>query len=284
MIGALQSFGDFIHWHPHIHALVTEGVFLPDGTFVPLPKLASEPFLKLWEQAVFDLLLTEGKITEEVVANIRGWRHSEFSVDQSVRIETGDTEGLRKLIEYFLRCPFSEARMICLCVSARRQVEVTAEGKVLHKSGHNRLGRFPEAASEDLLAGPKRNFQVFDPLDFLAEVTQHVPDAGEHLIRYYGWYSNKSRGLRAKGQPAAARPAQEKGPTAREARKRWAALIKQVYEVDPLLCAKCGGTMKIISFIERGQREVIEKILRHCGLWEEESARAPPPVHETVGV
>ncbi|MDA1274248.1 MAG: hypothetical protein O2960_09375 [Verrucomicrobia bacterium] len=32
----------------------------------------------------------------------------------------------------------------------------------------------------------------------------------------------------------------------------------------------------IISFIERGQREVIEKILRHCGLWEEEAARAPP--------
>jgi hypothetical protein len=29
---------------------VTEGVFLPDGTFLPLPKLATEPFLKLWEQ------------------------------------------------------------------------------------------------------------------------------------------------------------------------------------------------------------------------------------------
>jgi len=44
-----------------------------------------------------------------------------------------------------------------------------------------------------------------------------------------------------------------------EARQRWAALIKQVYEVDPLLCPKCGGTMKILSFIERGQREVIRR-------------------------
>jgi hypothetical protein len=35
---------------------------------------------------------------------------------------------------------------------------------------------------------------VFAPLDFLAEITQHIPDAGEHLIRYYGWYSNKSPG------------------------------------------------------------------------------------------
>jgi len=53
MVGAIQTFGDLIHFHPHIHALVSEGVFLPDGTFLPLPKLASEPFLKLWEQEVF---------------------------------------------------------------------------------------------------------------------------------------------------------------------------------------------------------------------------------------
>jgi hypothetical protein len=53
-------------------------------------------------------------------------------------------------------------------------------------------------------------------------------------------------------------------------------LIQQVYQVNPWLCPRCSGTLKIISFIERHQSEVIEKILRHCGLWEQESARAPP--------
>jgi hypothetical protein len=38
--------------------------------------------------------------------------------------------------------------------------------------------------------------------------------------------------------------------------------------------------MKIISFIERHQAKVIEKILRHCGLWEEGSARGPPVAAE----
>ncbi len=135
------------------------------------------------------------------------------------------------------------------------------QGNVIYKTGGNRLGRFPEAASEDLLAGPKRNFQVFDPLDFLAEVTQHIPEPGEHLIRYYGWYSNKKRGLRAKAQTegAAVKGNGESilGADRKTARKRWAALIKQVYETDPLLCPKCGGQMKIISFIERHQSEVI---------------------------
>jgi hypothetical protein len=42
-------------------------------------------------------------------------------------------------------------------------IEVTDEGKVLYKTGDNRLGRFPEAASDDLLPGPKRNVQQIEP-------------------------------------------------------------------------------------------------------------------------
>ena len=58
-------------------------------------------------------------------------------------------------------------------------------------------------------------------------------------------------------------------------------LIKRVYEVDPLECPCCGGQMKIVTFIERCQGDVIEPILRHCGQWEGpirtgDSARAPP--------
>ena len=60
-------------------------------------------------------------------------------------------------------------------------------------------------------------------------------------------------------------------------------LIKRIYQADPLLCPKCGGTMKIIAFIEARQGEVIHKILEHWGLWQVEDeqwrnsrSRAPP--------
>jgi hypothetical protein len=50
-----------------------------------------------------------------------------------------------------------------------------------------------------------------------------------------------------------------------------------VYEVDPLKCPCCGGTMKVIAFIESSrQPEVVEGILRYCGIWRERPARAPP--------
>lgn len=131
-----------------------------------------------------------------------------------------------------------------------------------------------------------RNYQVFDPLDFLAELTQHIPNQGEHLVRYYGHYSNKARGLRAKQDDQNENDQPQTDAQAnvdnREARKRfrgWAMLIQRVYQADPLLCPKCGGTMKIIAFIEARQGRVVRQILEHCGLWQDPpppNANAPP--------
>jgi hypothetical protein len=41
---------------------------------------------------------------------------------------------------------------------------------------------------------------LFSAPDWLAALTAHIPNAGEHLVRYYGWYSNVSRGKRRKTQ------------------------------------------------------------------------------------
>ena len=40
--------------------------------------------------------------------------------------------------------------------------------------------------------------------------------------------------------------------------------------------------MNVIAFIEPPQRDVIEKILRHCGLWHPVTPRAPPPEDASV--
>jgi hypothetical protein len=157
---------------------------------------------------------------------------------------------------------------------------LTPTGHVVYKAEHDSCRRFPEPASRDLRAGVNRNFQVFDPLDFLAEVTQHIPNTGEHTIRYYGFYCNKSRGMSAKvatekNIEAVVDVEEEDTPFRKVCRSRWAALIKKVYEVDPLKCPKCGGQMRIISFIEKkDQADVIEKILRHCVLWIEPEGNA----------
>ena len=59
------------------------------------------------------------------------------------------------------------------------------------------------------------------------------------------------------------------------------ALLKRVFEVDPLEYSQCGSRMKSISFIERRQRDVVEMIFQYCGLRKGPlrtlaTARSPP--------
>ena len=120
----------------------------------------------------------------------------------------------------------------------------SASGSILYRSGMNKkIGR---------------NFEVFTPCDFIAAITQHIPDKSFQLVRYYGWYSNKMRGRRAK---QADEEVQTEGDavevidvSAHEPRripsKKWRELIKKVWEADPLRCPKCSREMRIVSLID----------------------------------
>ena len=94
---------------------------------------------------------------------------------------------------------------------------MTKTGQVIYKAEKDACRAFPDPQGNDLAAGPKRNFQILEPLDFLAEFTQHVPPKGSHLIRYYGWYSNKARGMRRKAAAATiGRPPRDLPPLAKK--------------------------------------------------------------------
>jgi hypothetical protein len=120
--------------------------------------------------------------------------------------------------------------------------------------------------------------KVFDALEWLAAMCSHVPNKGEQMVRYYGYYSNVSRGKRKRDDQDDLIPSiLEPEGTSREYRKNWARLIQKIYKVDPLTCPKCQGRMRIIAFIE--DEEIIKKILKHLGLWDKKAR--PPPLTKT---
>jgi len=81
---------------------------------------------------------------------------------------------MQRLVEYIARCPFSLARMITR----------TREGKVIYRAAHPTCVAFPQPGG--LQAGNPRNFEIYDPLEFLANVTQHIPNTA-HGVRL-GWW------------------------------------------------------------------------------------------------
>ena len=94
--------------------------------------------------------------------------------------------------------------------------------------------------------------------DFVGMVSR--PDKGEQMVRCYGYYSNVSRGKRNKQNQDGLIPCiLEADVSKKRCQKNWARLIRKIYEVDPLVCPKCNGQMRITGF----QRT---KVLLHHGL------------------
>jgi len=101
-----------LNWHCHIHSIVTEGAYGEDDSFLSIPYANKRTALTLWEDKVCDKMLSEEKISQEVVNQIKSQKHTGFSIDNSVRIPSGDNDGIHRLAEYIARSPLSLARMI----------------------------------------------------------------------------------------------------------------------------------------------------------------------------
>lgn len=54
------------------------------------------------------------------------------------------------------------------------------------------------SAAADKSEGPTAGTEAADPLEFFARVLVHIPDQGQVTTRYYGWYANRPRGMRAR--------------------------------------------------------------------------------------
>ena len=64
---------------------------------------------------------------------------------------------------------------------------------------------------------------------------------------------------RAKGKQKVSE--QEKTPDERHSAMTWAQRLKRVFNIDVETCARCGGSVKVITCIE--DQQVIDKILAH---------------------
>ncbi|MDF1614049.1 transposase [Desulfurivibrio dismutans] len=126
---AIQTFGDYARWHPHVHVLLADGLFRESGVFYVMPKVDLAPLAEMFRAKVLAMLKKEGRIDDALIAKLLTWRHnSGFSVHNGVR-----------------------------------------------------LARYDEAGREAL--------------------AQHIPEKSFQLVRYYGWYSNRGRGVGQTARP-----------------------------------------------------------------------------------
>ena len=183
------------------------------------------------------------------LARLLSWSHRGFNLDAGqAHLAANDAPGRRRLAEYLLRAPFS-----------------------LEKITYN-----PATASVPYRSTPhwptRRTFEVWTAPNFIATLLAHLPTKGSPQVRYYGWYSNKSRGLRTSAAQASAlatadpttdpaTPATTDAPAVpfaapnppprRRRRIAWRELIKHVWGVDPLKCPLCPDQLRPIAVVKK---------------------------------
>ena len=244
VIAAIQTFGDQINFHPHLHFLVTEGGVDESGIFHKVSRIDDSRLAKLFAREVLADLVRRELLSPEWAKRILSWHHTGFNVHSLVRAKT-KTEAER-VGKYMIR-PL---------LSLERLSFDEKEAKVCY-----RYGESPEEVER------------MDYLVFIARVTSHIPDKGQVTVRYYGLYANAHRG-RVKKASLEAFPLQMvEDELRRQPAKGWAEIIRKVYEVDPLICPQCGGQMRIIAFLT--DHAVVDRIINHLKLTF--VAQRPPP-------
>lgn len=262
MVIAHQTFGDMLRWNPHFHAILLEGGFDEEGTFVYLPFSGLEKMTEYFRRTVLRFFTEKKLLTEQFARNLLSWKHSGFSIDNRVRIL--DERSRENLAQYMARPP----------ISLKKIHYEDFKGQVLFHTHYNEYF--------------KENVHIFDACDFLAKLTQHIPPKGVQLIRRYGLYSSRTKGawefmphvaerapegwkIQHERQTVPSEPGDygphedadvsDDSPNARAYKKAWARLLSKVYEIDPMVCPKCGCKMKVIAVIQEPTE--IDRILRH---------------------
>jgi len=193
-----------------------------------------------------------------------------FDLHAGVAVPAGDRSRLEHLVRYVLRPPI-----------AQDSLSIVPDGRVRLE-----LRRPWRDGTRALL---------FDPLDFLGRLAALTPKPRVNLLLYHGVFAPHA--ARRRGAVARAREVAE-SPAATEARAapappdgrapapapaaggspdeetaaphrrsrwvKWADLLRRVFEIDVLACARCGGRLRFVAAID--DPEAIRRILGHLGL------------------
>jgi|GEM_PF-1013815 len=206
-----------------------------------------------------------------------------YSLHAGITVRGDDDVGRENLCRYVLRHPIS---LSCL--------SLTSDGRVAYQM------KYPRG---------KKTHLLMDPVQFLARLASLVPPPRHPLVRYVGVLSSASRwrdhvvpkpedSKHPQARPSEAQPptvtkttdvsstlagtSEAAEPEAQQTYRGsvaaagtyvdWATLLRRVFSVDALACAKCGGRLRFIATIT--EQPAVTKILDSLGL-----ASSPPLPH-----
>ena len=127
--------------------------------FLELPSLDTAAVCELFRRLLLRRLHEQERLSERFMENLLSWVHPGFSVFAGEPLSPQDPGQLERLARYITRPPLAAD-------SIRRHdalIEITTP---------------PDPSTGSTL-------RLFNPLDWIHAVTAHIPDRGQHCVRYF---------------------------------------------------------------------------------------------------
>ena len=111
IVACLHTHGSRANWHPHLHLLVTDGGFRPDGTFVAWPAHDTARLTEAFRRAVLRLFVRLERFDADQAAGMLTWPHSGCHVHTAVGVPEDDRAFATRLARVCARNPVALERL-----------------------------------------------------------------------------------------------------------------------------------------------------------------------------
>lgn len=222
IITLIQTHGDELNWNCHLHVLITDGVYDYYNPvlvkFHPFSFWDFNGMTELFRRVLLKRLHREGVLTQEIVENMLTWPHSGFHVHASDSFR--DLDRIRRTLGYAFR-PVIFLKQLSYDPKDKQITYRSKKGKTLK----------------------------FKPNEFIALLTQHIPDRYQNMRRYAGFYAANVRTRIQKAQDKENKEISPEIKLATPIRLHWAKLIAKVFGDNPVRCPRCHKDMKLKGFL-----------------------------------
>jgi hypothetical protein len=207
VIGVLHTFGDDLKHHPHFDCIVTDGGVNDAGDWISVI-VSYKAWRMVWQYQVLTALRAYLPPTKEnlhLIDSLFKRYPKGFVVYPKDRISKDKKKFLGYIARYIRHPPIANSRIISF---DDERVTFSCEqekGKVIEVT-----------------------MNIFN---FISAILFHLPEEGEHIIKYYGMYSHRKRPYYFKLLGFVTKL------------KRW---FQQKLVKKPLKCPRCGSIMDLV--------------------------------------
>jgi hypothetical protein len=153
VVVSIATSGDLLQWHPHLHILTSDGGFGPDEVFSALDRWDGHALMLLSRERLLPCLVEQHAISQDLATRLPAWRHPGFSAHVGEPISPDHPTAIEDMAGYVTRPP----------LSLQRLMYIDGQQAVIYK-----------ALKPNPVLG--RNFEALDPVEWLARMTDHIPD------------------------------------------------------------------------------------------------------------